>query len=84
MKEYVILTNIYKPLGGFYKYAPEPQKEPLRVSYKGEELKLFVEKWKHIIESEAYYDPPKTFVIDFEKVVVEEITDKLNEYKELI
>lgn len=84
MKEYVILTNIYAPLGGFYKYAAEPKKEPLRFSFKGEELAFFIGKWKHIIENEAYYDPPKTFVIDFEKVEVEEITDKLNEYKELI
>lgn len=84
MKLYVIISNIYEPKGGLYKYASEPEKSPYLLTYQRSEREEFIEKWKYVLNGEVYFDAPKCFFIDFESVQITEITNKLTEIENSI
>ena len=85
MKMYVIITNIYDALGGLFKNHAKPIKNPYFITFHRDEREMFIEKWKKIIEeSDTYFDLPKTYYINFNKVEIIEITDKLTEIENSI
>ncbi len=84
MKMYVIVSNLYEPKGGFYKYADPPSKNPYMMTYQRNEREEFILKWKYILENESYFDKPKCYFVDFENVSILEITNRLEELEKSI
>ena len=84
MKEYIIITNLYSPLGGLYKYADKPEKAPFKSTFSKDQQEEFILKWKYVLKEDMYFDPPKTYYVDYETVSISDITDRLEELENSI
>ncbi len=71
-------------MGGLYKYADKPEKSPFKSSFAREQREEFISKWKYVIKEDMYFDSPKVFYIDYDKVEIVDITDKLDEIENQI
>lgn len=81
---YVIISNLYEPQGGFYKFAETPKKNPYMVTFQDNEHIKLIDKWKYILNENSYFDPPKIYFINFESVGIVEITERLAELENQI
>lgn len=83
MQEFVIICDMYGGISG--KYSPNPTKTALKLEYdKFRERHLFMENWERKKSDDAYYDNIRTFLVDYDKVSITELTDRFEELKNAI
>mgnify|MGYP000166513854 CR=1 FL=1 len=84
MKQYTIITNLYEVTGGSFKYAINPKKTQIVISYNRSEREDFLKKWEYILKEEMMFDLPKVYFTDFDQLTLIDITDRLLEIKNTI
>lgn len=80
MKQYT--TNYYE--GGSGRYSLNQKSVSYIQNYTPNERSDFINRWEYILKEYIYFDSPKCYFTDFEKMIIMDITDKLEELKERI
>ena len=82
MKQYTIITTHYEGSSG--RYETIPKKVSYIQNYFQNEREDFINRWEYILKQDIYFDPPKCYFTDYQKMIIIDITDKLTELKERI